>query len=1249
MDDWDVINSYFESNHNYLSKHQIESYNIFVRETIKNTAKTLNPTFISSFKNEGNTKSYKLSILIGGDEGTIKFTPPVFEGQPLLPNVARLRNMTYNLEMHADVKVQYEFISNKTGPPEIKHTVFKGIHIGTIPIMLQSKECYLYGKSKKELVKLGECPFDRGGYFIIDGKEKVIISQERIAPNKLFLSIPSSASLDFNLKGECRSVAPDNKLFAKVLFLYVMTKTRNYKRKQEEKGGGEDVVQNSPDGDDDDDDDTPSSISTRFGRRFNLAQHITVDIMSIKLKQIPAFIIFRALGIESDKDICKYILYGKGEMEDESMMEMVRKMIIDSRKSDKKFIFTQKKAIEYLSSFTRFKDTDYVKYVLLTDFLPNMSDFKSKAIFFGYLINQMIKAHLGIIPVNSRDNYMNKRVDTSGILLGNVFRDFYNNFRNHALTAIDRTWALNKDEFNHDKAKGQGFETFFKRILTKAELHRVISPLKIKEGMYKTFKGNWGMLNDSTKSGIVQDLVRLSYLGYVSHVRRVNTPMDRTIKLVAPHRLGTEQYGYMCPFESPDGANIGLLKHMSVTCEITNDQGIEDVITFLGNEKYTDISQIQLLDLQNSTMVFINNTITGIHSDPKGLLLALRAARRAHDLHYHISFFYDIPSNEFRIFTDSGRCIRPLYISENVDNLFKTLPESIPWYDKSFMGKYMEYIDVQETNYLLIAMKKTDIMPKRHTHCEIHPCLALSFYTNTIPFVNHNQAPRIVFSGQQGKQAIGVYATNYNSRIDTASYILHYPQKNLATTKLSKYVFKDQLPNGENLIVAIATYTGYNQEDSIIINKDSIERGLFNISYFKSVVDSETFDPDTHQRFSFLNPEEITKNGQDIEKKYHQYDKIDKDGIPLENAHLEQGDVMIGKVESIDDTVSENHGFFSSDKVKSTVFNDKSLGTKKTNYGTVDATYVFKQDNNDNLKDLKIRMRKMRRPVLGDKLASMHGQKGVVGMILPQVEMPFTKDGLVPDIIINPHAIPSRMTIGHLIECIVNKAATTLGHEIDGTAYENRDIESYFSYLESKGINRQSNEIMYNARTGEQMNIDIFIGPTYYYRLKHMVGDKINFRNRGGPLETMTKQPTQGRSNDGGLRIGEMETNALVAHGISSFVKESLMERSDGVSRITKLDTRPHHLYVDDEGNDIIYNKPLNLFTSYNNEDINATAVKVPYCFKLFKQELQSLSIKMNLHTEQTEPNNYIEDIEDQELDDSDDDNAGQDADQDIN
>ena len=376
----------------------------------------------------------------------------------------------------------------------------------------------------------------------------------------------------------------------------------------------------------------------------------------------------------------------------------------------------------------------------------------------------------------------------------------------------------------------------------------------MEEGLYKSLKGNWGLTGDPSKQGIVQDVSRLSYVSYCSHVRRVNTPIDRSIKLVEPHRLDSAQWGMMCPIESPDGANIGLLKHLSSSCEITLESSREDMHRCMKDLGMIELNEVVPHNTYGMCKIHLNNNWVGVHSDPKSLYDTMKQYRRKGVINTFVSISWNVFENEIMVFTDSGRCCRPIIIANRFKDIKYDLKQWKDYvngytYEYTYDTKHIdanqtciEYIDCFESNTTYIAMNSADMVSTRHTHLEIHPCLCISLYTNTIPFANHNQAPRNVFSGQQGKQALGVYATNFNHRIDTASYVLHYPQRSLVSTKMAKYCFKNEMPNGENLIVAIATYTGYNQEDSIIVNKSSIERGMFNVSYFKAVVDAESFN-----------------------------------------------------------------------------------------------------------------------------------------------------------------------------------------------------------------------------------------------------------------------------------------------------------------------------------------------------------------------------------------------------------------------
>jgi len=492
---------------------------------------------------------------------------------------------------------------------------------------------------------------------------------------------------------------------------------------------------------------------------------------------------------------------------------------------------------------------------------------------------------------------------------------------------------------------------------------------------------------------------------------------------------------------------------------------------------------------------------------------------------------------------------------------------------------------------------------------EIHPSTILSVVSGNIPMANHNAAARNVFHAAQTKQAIGIYATNFNKRFDTFGFVQHYPQRAIINTRHAQYTGSDNMMNGANLIVAIMTYTGFNQEDSLIINKKSIERGLFHLSYYKSI-SASTKKISPYERIIFANPVKLRDKGiKVVGIKHANYNLINDEGIIKEGSYIPRGQnaIVIGMV-LIQETLKEIKKGLFIEQIKETVYTDISIMSDESYYGIIDKVYIGSKTLDDDIKICKVRFLKIKKPEFGDKHSSRHGQKGVVGMILPEEQMPFTKDGIRPDLIVNPHAIPSRMTIGHLVECVYSKLCCLEGMLGDGTTFINLDYEGIYDNLEKHEYNKYGNEILYNGQTGRQMNTEIFIGPTYYFRLKHMVAEKINARGYG-PKVQLTRQPTGGRRKSGGLRIGEMERDSLISHGISRFIKESMMERSD----------KYRWLVCKNCGTIPVYgNKIKNNFCNLcGNTETNI--IETPYSMKLLTQEFEAMGIQMRLNCDHVE------------------------------
>lgn len=1223
---WKVVEKYFDSNRYFVTKHHLDSFNEFVEHIIPKVVQSMNPVVVYKYDDNKNLR-HKIEVFVGGEAGNqLYFDKPMFQDRNgrsrlLMPNDARLNDITYSSGLYGDILIRY----HNAQINKVNEDLLENVRIGSIPIMTHSKMCSLKDQPADVVREMGECPYDQGGYFVVDGKEKVILSQERNITNQLFVNRLHNDT-KFRYKGFIRCTAEKTSVFPKTINFYVY---------------GSDFAD---------------------GKMNNA---IVVQIPQID-GLIPLFILFRALGVESDKTILQTIL---PELESETSRLMLGFLMASI--TDSNAFYTQKAAIDWIARYTDYKSRENVIYILRKNLFANLDDFQdtqvsfsTKAVFLGHVVNHLVKVCLGIEKETDRDNYMFKRLGISGFLLGDIFKDFYNQFRNKLRNELDKMY---------EQGSWQEVEELNKAVneYNKAKL---FDPNLITSGLVRSLKGQWGI--DRLQQGIVQDLSRVSYMSFISHMRRVSSPMDPSIKIRSPHQLNTSQYGIMCPCESPDGASIGLIKNFAMLCHVTFYVPSQSIIDAIGpfKDEMIFMNQISSSVPAGMTKLSLNNTwIALIPSNrARTLVQYLKLLRRNALINIFTSISWNITTNYINVLTESGRCTRPLFTVDEATqtlniwkhtDIIKALRSNKPlsnWYslakgktladsefsiyDLTFKDPYkvfrtqdfseimahltenqapLEFIDVEECNTCMIAMTLRELtMPNkdkqaRYTHCEIHPSLMFSVYTATIPMANHNHAPRNIFSGAQGKQAIGIYATNFNNRIDTMSYVLHYPQKRIVKTRYAELLNVNQMPNGENLIVAICSYTGYNQEDSIIFNKDSIDRGMFNITYYKSFI-SEEQDGDptkTPKRVVFANPVELKKQGKAVDmRREANFAHIDSYGMPQLNAYIDVKDALVGKVEIFRESKKEVNSLLvnANEQYKETITNVSDVADK-TISGHVDKVYVY--EKSDGQRAVKIKLRKFRQPELGDKAASAHGQKGVCGLILPAASMPFSKDGLVPDIIINPHAFPSRGSIAHVLECLISKACIVEGFAADATPFDENDMGKFMDILLKNGYQDQGDEILYNGFTGEQMQTEIFFGPTYYHRLKHMVADKINARTVGKRVG-LTMQPTKGRSNEGGLRIGEMEANVLISHGIAGFMKESFMERSD-----------KHEFTIDNETGGFV---PVNEEKDMYNGVTDYSKVELPYAFKLLTQELNAMSIMPRLvtHDEAQE----IEDFEDEDV-----------------
>jgi DNA-directed RNA polymerase beta subunit len=1844
---WDVIDSYFQEQSDIVfTRHQIESFNYFIENLIPDIITQANPIIIY-YNYLPDYNKYQYEIHLNFDNNYVLDKPIIYKNdgstELMTPAIARLRNLTYasmlRLNLHVTVR---QWNAPDYTDMEIRHKYIDSIDVGHIPIMVRSKYCVLHDRTSLEKDELGECKFDQGGYFIINGSEKVVISQERIADNKVHVFTGSKGKSAYIVDAEIKSV-PDNR-FMIAKNLLVRLKGRDHT--------------------------------------------IMVSINNFK-DDIPLFVCFRALGLESDLDIVRVILYDINASDSQKMYKLIQpsleqEVYIGEELAGKKQTDALKYMLKHIKmvglpkevSMTEDEQLGYVKNALIKEFLPHVGPtFLKKGYFLGYMVNKLIKCFLGMENYDVRDSYINKRVDTPGLLLGGLFRQHFNKLVTDMKTLILR-------EFKTHKMKNDVFN-----IINKNNIYKIIKSTTIDNGLrYSLSTGNWGMKKASgpgkkskSKAGTAQVLNRLNYNSAISHLRRVNSPSEKSGKIIPPRMIHSSQWGFICYVETPEGGSVGLVKNMSNMGLFTTSVSSEPVKFALVTYGMEPIDEVNIKDAFTKAKVFVNGNWAGLHSNPEILVPVLRNLRREGLLHIYTSIYWNHGTNEIFINTDGGRAIRPLYIVDNdnlkldneiivklkkgiyswnkmvcpelheklcinsqeviehmrdfcikeledstehfemaeekvrhiINNSMTNIPKksemvesstesdeddekmvmmkkklnmlskkktlvkkqtalmkkklikrkmiessseseseyesetddeeeiiskynkkvkfndakevdeeliniekednALPNLDKEINVQRMkeaianykgvldafdsksivEYIDPEETQNCLISMNIRDLAHKnndelnpyiyRYTHCEIHPSVVYGVLASLIPFPDHSQSPRntyqclhyktpvlmadgthkricnikvgdevvtfdpetyiqsytkvinqyvkntskdmykiktldgteiiatydhkfmtnngwkevkdidikndkllikqspiiindnstniyeilnneqyiesfskypelknlikhhvyrlkendllplinnnkyiytiarimgyltadgsagiyskgpviqadfgsicsanmfiddmeyitgkrnkiverygtvhgvihhtfhvsystaistllmalgldigkkttkvsngvpnwilnsndkklwssylsglfggdgckirfnkmdkrgynfvcasmqmtkidehidslinfmadisnmlselgiescvktvkskdigkqcsgvklmdtqenlikfmqvvnyaydekknnhshivknylkyhqenkkkyienitnirndidhmerndiadkygisranlsdiirskndnrkiscgniendktieyiyklydkvedklfspiesiqpcennkiadittesenhsfiangfCVHNSAMGKQAIGVNASNYPEKMETLSYTLHYPEKPLVYTKMSKYLAYNDLPIGRNAMVAIMIYTGYNQEDSVIMNQSAIDRGLFHSTFYRTYKDDEKRIQSSGQEEIFgKSPYKHTKG-----RKPGSYEHLDEEGFITKNAYIKGGDAIIGKMIPI-------KGLFHGDYQ---VFKDASTTLRANEDGYVDK--VVTDVNADGFNFCKVKMRSMREPEIGDKFSSRNGQKGTVGMTYLEEDMPYTRDGIKPDIIMNPHAIPSRMTMGQLMECLLGRVCPSLGIYSDCTPFSEVTVDEIANILEGLGMNRYGDDILYNGQTGEQMKCLIFSGPTFYQRLKHMVKDKCHSRS-SGPMVLMTRQPAEGRSRDGGLRLGEMERDCLLSHGTNTFLKERTMDFSDN-----------YRIFVCDGcGLPGIVNPSKKIYICGScRDETGFSEVRVPYAFKLLTQELQGMAILPRLIVE---------------------------------
>jgi len=1029
----------------------------------------------------------------------------------ITPAEARMRNVSYIAPLMLEANVIEDGKTLET----------RFIHIGDIPVMVKSDACILRNFSEQKLIDHAEDPSDPGGYFIINGSERVIVGLEDLSYNKIIVDA--------------------------------------------EKLGGKKVFK-------------AKVYSSIVGYRAKLELVLKEDGLVVARipgspVDIPVVTLMRALGLESDKEIASAV----------SMVDEIQNELEGS--FEKTDVTTSKDSIVYISKriapgmleeFQIKRAETLLDWGLLPHLGKQPENRKEKTQFLGEAVCKLLELKLGWIRPDDKDHYGNKVVKFAGQMLADLFRTAFRNL------VRDMKYQL---ERSGQKRGINAVSAAIRPGIITDKLNNAIAT------------GNWGR----GRVGVTQLLDRTNYLSTISHLRRVQSPLSRTQPNFEARDLHSTHFGRLCPSETPEGSNCGLVKNLALSAIISVSVSSEEVIEKLYEIGTAHFSEVKDSVKKDGTRVFVDGKLIGFHKDGEKLAYSLRELRRSSKLHPHIGISIHQPEEEnatkrLYVNCNAGRVLRPLIIIKDAKSTFSTdlldkiTKKLVSWTDLIRMG-VIELVDANEEENCFITFEEKHV--KKHTHLEIFPSAILGAGASIIPYPEHNQSPRNTYESAMAKQSLGFSTPMMNTSTYVRQHSMLYPQTPIVTTKAMGLLGLEKRPAGQYCVVAVLPFDGYNIEDAIVLSKSSVDRGLGRTFFYRIYeAESKQYPGGMRDNFEIPNADDNLR-GYKGEKSYR---LLEDDGIVATESSVSGGDILIGKT-SPPRFMEE----YRDQEARGPYRRDTSIGVRPSESGDVDTTVLTQSTEGGKM--FKVRIRDMRLPEIGDKFASRHGQKGVVGLLAKAEDLPYTADGISPDVLINPHAFPSRMTVGMMMESITGKAGAIRGKKVDASAFVGEKMEDVKGVMEDAGFKYSGKEIMYDGRTGKRFPVEVFIGVVYYQKLHHMVADKIHARARG-QVQMLTKQPTEGRARGGGLRFGEMERDCLIAYGASMILKDRLLDESD------KSD-----IFVCERCGVVAYHdvKQRRFYCRICGDKGKVSSVSVAYAFKLLLQEMSSLNIAPRL------------------------------------